>query len=209
MPRASSSSTRRSLRGGGSIEARGLSRRRGAGAFDDGRRRGEARKRECESEKEGRKLALPHFFFARSLFDPPSTMSSSKPFLLPSHSDEQREHSSAVKRRAYASLVLLVLAASAAMLLFDAAFPLDASLASRRRAMSSPFFSALQPPQPQPPLPKFPSASCMHFVGGGAARPGGAFPQPRQRSPRCWPSIRAYFERGDYLADVAEAVGDA
>lgn len=49
----------------------------------------------------------------------------------------------------------------------------------------------------------------MHFVGGGAARPGGAFPQPRQRSPRCWPSIRAYFERGDYLADVAEAVGDA
>ena len=49
----------------------------------------------------------------------------------------------------------------------------------------------------------------MHFVGGGAARPGGAFPQPRQRSPRCWPSVRAYFERGDYLADVSEAVGDA
>lgn len=49
----------------------------------------------------------------------------------------------------------------------------------------------------------------MHFVGGGAARPGGAFPQPRQRSPRCWPSIKAYFERGNYLADVAEAIGDA
>ena len=132
---------------------------------------------------------------------------SSKPFLptLADEQHEQRERSSAVKRRAYVSLVLLVLAATAAMLLLDAAFPVDLASSSSSSIISPP-----RPPRPpQPPVPKFPSASCMHFVGGGAARPGGAFPQPRQRSPRCWPSIRAYFERGDYLADVAEAVGDA
>ena len=157
-------------------------------------------------------------------------MSPSQPFLvLPTHAGEgqQRERSSsssaaAVKRRAYASLVLLVLAATAAMLLFDAAFPplLETEVASADAPYTSVFPLAYKqaistpsptrhPRPPPPPLPEFPSASCMHFIGGGAARPGGAFPQARQRSPRCWPSVRAYFERGDYLADVAEAVGDA
>ena len=146
-----------------------------------------------------------------SLFKTHTTMGpSSKPFLvLPTRADEPQDRSSAVKRRSYASLVLLVIAATAAMLLFDAAFPLESPASSPSTMISPPPQPRPPPPRPQPPVPKFPSASCMHFVGGGAARPGGAFPQPRQRSPRCWPSIRAYFERGDYLADVAEAVGDA
>ena len=139
---------------------------------------------------------------------------STKPFLaLPTHADDEQQQqdrrsssSAVVKHRAYASLALLVLTATAAMLLFDAAFPLEMSASSSSSSSISP---RRQPQPPQPPLPKFPSASCMHFVGGGAARPKGAFPQPRQRSPRCWPSIKAYFERGDYLKDVAEAVGDA
>ena len=167
----------------------------------------EEREEENEQVKRRKERLSPEILHSSSLFSTDNTMSpSSQPFLvLPTHAEDgqQRELSSSatVKRRAYASLVLLVLAATAAMLLFDAAIPLEP--ASSRSSIST------STPPPPPPLPNFPSASCMHFVGGGAARPGGAFPQPRQRSPRCWPSVRAYFERGDYLADVAEAVGDA
>ena len=218
----STSCSRRPLRGSGSscFEARGLSRGRGAGASGDGRASGERRRerareirRKEKSEKKADRISEIHTFFSLSIT---STMSSSstKPFLLPSRSgddDEPAPRSYAIKRRAYASLVMLVLVATAAMLLLDRRFPLDASSASASSLVGTAPQPRPQPPQPppQPPLPKFPSPSCMHFVGGGAARPKGAFPQPRQRSPRCWPSVRAYFERGDYSADVAEAVGDA
>lgn len=50
-----------------------------------------------------------------------------------------------------------------------------------------------------------PSASCLHAVGGGARHAGGAFPQHRVRSDRCWGSVIDYFESGAYDADVTEA----
>jgi len=74
------------------------------------------------------------------------------------------------------------------------------------------FATAPPPPPPHatsPPSLSLFSPSCLTPLGGGAIRSGGLLPQPRVRSPACWPGLRAYLASGGYDADVAAAVGEA
>jgi hypothetical protein len=81
-------------------------------------------------------------------------------------------------------------------------------------ALAGAFFAFASHPHTNPPatppatLSLFPP-SCLTPLGGGAIRSGGTLPQPRTRSPACWPDIRAYLASGGYDADVAGAVSDA
>lgn len=82
-------------------------------------------------------------------------------------------------------------------------------------ALTGFFFSLRPTPAPHPPPPAtstpltlFPP-SCLTALGGGAIRSGGILPEPRTKSPACWPGIRGYLASGAYDADVASAVNDA